>query len=147
MCSSTGLQVSQTTVWRCASERASKNSTLHFTESLKPNTSLLVQKLHTIPPWLAYHCAPLPGCPHSAYLTQSGLSAKADRLLQGKPASIWNITGSKVQPQPAPVAVTPLFHWNSLGFIGVSMARQTHLRPGKLAISTGFVYLGLFIIQ
>lgn len=100
--------------WRCVSERASKNSTLHFTESLKSNISLLVQNLHTISPQLAYRHAPLPSCPHSPDLTQSGHRARADRLLEGKPAPIWNIIGSEVQLQPAPVPV--LFHLMSPGF-------------------------------
>lgn len=93
---------SQTNGWRCVSERASKNSTLRFTESLKPNTSLLVQNLHTISPQPAHRHAPLPSCPHSPDLTQSGLRAKADRLLEGKFAPIWNITGSELQLQPSP---------------------------------------------
>lgn len=81
------------------------NSTLYFKESLKPNISLLVQNVRTISPQLAYRHAPLPSCPHSPGLTQSGLRAKADRLLEGQPAPIWNITGSELQLPPVPEAV------------------------------------------
>lgn len=83
-----------------------------FAESLKSSSSsLLVENVHTISTQLAYHGAPLPSCPHSPGLTQSGLRAKADRLLEGEPAPIWNITGSEVQLQPAPVPVLSHVKW------------------------------------
>lgn len=81
---------------------------------------------------LAYRRARLPSCPHSPGLTQSGLRAKADRLLEGKPASIWNITGSVLQLQPAPVPV--LFHLKSPGFWEIfNGGTETNLKQ-KLAI-------------
>lgn len=83
-----------------------------FVESLKSSSSsLLVENVHTISPQLAYRRAPLPSCPHLPGLTQSGLRAKADRLLEGEPAPIWNITGSEVQLQPAPVPVLSHVKW------------------------------------
>lgn len=90
-----------------------------FAESLKSSSSsLLVEDVHTVSPRalrIAVH--QLPSCPHSPGLTQSGLRAKADRLLEGEPAPIWNITGSEVQLQPAPVPVLSHVKWPGFFFL------------------------------
>ena len=54
------------------------------------------------PQRLVHRSVSLPSCPHLPYLPHSGLGARTDRLLEGKLTTIWNITGSQLQPsQPA----------------------------------------------
>lgn len=73
----------------------------------------------------------LPSCPHSPGLTQSGLRAKADRLLEGELAPIWNITGSEVQLQPAPVPVLSHVKWPGFFFEVFDGGTETHTKTNR----------------
>lgn len=67
-----------------------------------------------------FSCQVVLTCP---YLTHRWLGAKPDRLLEGKLATIWNITACQKQPKPAHRQVTFTYYcvWTSMRLLKVKL--------------------------